>query len=120
MGGLLLAFQVAFTRGCTARTIGGPCGIGSALRHMPSPNPDAGDSIAGTPPTKTRVDGIDHLTVMHGWGLGPTGGGIWNGQPVTVIWLAMVATGCPLTSTCACAGLIVAGAACVHWQPALT
>jgi hypothetical protein len=54
------------------------------------------------------------LIVMHGCGLVPAPTGIWNGHPVTAIWLFIVAIGCPLTTTRACDGAIVAGAAWVH------
>jgi hypothetical protein len=104
------------TRGCTALTTGGPWGICSALWQMPGPTPGEGSSIAGCPITSTRPEGISHLIVTQGCGFGP---GTVKAHPTTAIWPVIVATGWPLTSTRVCAGTMVAGPACVHWQAAL-
>src|SRR5205823_1755793 len=107
--------QVPITRGWTVATMGGPWGTWSGASDRPGPAPGAGTTAAGWPPTSTRAAGISHFTVTHGCGAPAT----LNGHPTTVMRLAMVATGCPLTSTRGCEGTMVAGAACGHWITAL-
>jgi hypothetical protein len=58
-----------------------------------------------------------HFTSMQGCGLGT---GTVNGHPATAMTLAMVAIGCPLTTTRGCEGAMVAFAMCVHCITAFT
>jgi hypothetical protein len=96
--------------------MGGPCGICSGLRLRPGPGPGPGAVSAGIPPTSTRVAGATHWSRTQGDGFRA----MKNGHPVTRYKFAVVATGCPMTSTRGCAGGVDAGAWCGHVTTAPT